>query len=78
MSFDGAWHKRGFSSHIGVASVIDLLTGLSNDHEVLSKFCFKCVCSGKIDDPTWEEKHSQTFVKNFDGSAKSMEVECAL
>ena len=34
VSFDGALHSRGFSSHTGVASVIDLLTGLPIDYEV--------------------------------------------
>ena len=58
--------------------MIDLLTGLPIDHEVLSNFCLKCVCSGKIDDPKLVEKHSQKCLKNFDGTAKSMEVECAL
>ena len=26
VSFDGSWQKRGFQSHTGMASVIDLLT----------------------------------------------------
>ena len=77
VSFDGAWHRRGFSSHTGVASVIDLLTGLPIDHEVLSNFCLKCISSEKNTDPVWVEKHLQACLRNFDGSAKAMEAECA-
>ena len=31
VSFDGSWQKRGHSSHKGVASVIDLVTGFPID-----------------------------------------------
>ena len=34
VSFDGSWQKRGFQSHTGMASVIDLLTGFIIDFEV--------------------------------------------
>lgn len=77
VSYDGAWQKRGYSSHNGVASVIDLLTGMPVDFEVLSNFCSKC--DGKGDaDAEWKEKHASSCSKNYDGSAGSMEVECAL
>ena len=36
VSFDGSWQKRGHSSHNGIGSVIDLLTGLPIDFNVLS------------------------------------------
>ena len=42
VSFDCAWQRRGHSSNNGVAAVIDLLTGLPVDYEVLSNFCLKC------------------------------------
>lgn len=35
VSFDGTWHKRGFTSNYGVATVIDVVTGLVLDHIVL-------------------------------------------
>ena len=38
VSYDGAWQRHGFSSHNGVGLVIDLLTGLPLDFEVLSNF----------------------------------------
>ena len=77
MSYDGAWQRRGFSSHNGVGSVIDLLTGLPVDFEVLSNFCSKCATKTNSD-PAWEEKHKPSCSKNNEGSSGSMEVECAL
>ena len=79
VSFDGAWQRRGHSSHNRLASVIDLLTGLPVEFEVLSNFCFKCKAAAeRPDDPSWQEKHLPKCLKNYDGSANSMEVECAL
>ena len=44
--------------HNGLASVIDLLTGLPVDFEVLSYFCFKCKAAAeRPDDPSWQERH---------------------
>ena len=42
VSYDGTWQKRGHTSHNGAAAVIDLLTGLPIDYEVLSNYCSKC------------------------------------
>ena len=42
VSFDGSWQKRGHCSHNGMAAVIDLLTGVAIDTEVLSNYCPKC------------------------------------
>ena len=79
VSFDGAWHRRGHSSHNGLASTIDLLTGIPTDFEVLSNFCLKCkIAAEKPDDPEWKEKHAANCPKNFTGSSNAMEVECAL
>ena len=78
VSFDGAWQRRGHSSHNGFASVIDLITGLPIDYEVLCNFCFKSQANGGNEDCAWKEKHSLSCPKNFDGSSNAMEVECAL
>ena len=79
VSFDGSWQKRGHSSHNGIASVIDLITGLPVDYEVLSNFCMKCSLaeSNKSDNEDWKAKHAISCSKNFDGSSNAMEVECA-
>ena len=78
VSFDGAWQRRGHSSHNGIGSVIDLLTGLPIDYEVLSNFCFKCQANGDVENRVWKEKHQLNCPKNYDGSSNAMEVECAL
>ena len=79
VSFDGSWQKRGHTSHNGMASVIDLLTGLPIDYEILSNFCFKCkAMEGKEVEESWVQKHANNCSKNFEGSAGAMEVETAL
>ena len=49
VTFDGTWHKRGFTSMYGVAVVIDILTGSVIDYEVLSKYCHACGISKSKD-----------------------------
>ena len=79
VSFDGSWQKRGHSSHNGVASVIDLVTGFPVDFEVLSNYCNKCkIAEGLPDDVEWKAKHAVNCPKNFDGTANAMEAECAV
>ena len=83
VSFDGSWQRRGHSSHSGMACVIDLLTGLPIDYEVLSNFCLKCHITdenppSQADYDEWKRKHSPNCPKNFNGTANAMEVECAL
>ena len=71
VSFDGSWHKRGHLSHNGIAVVIDIITGLPIDYEVLSNFCLKCNFSPREDDPhheQWQENHKVDCQKNYDGS----------
>ena len=78
VSFDGSWQKRGFSSHNGTASVIDLLTGYPIDFEVLSNYCSKCnIAEERQYDDVWKASHVENCQKNFSGSAAAMEVECA-
>ena len=78
VSFDGAWQRRGHSSHNGVGTVIDLLTGLPVDYEVLCNFCYKCQAAAGKADKNWEEKHKKNCPKNYDGSSNSMEAEFAV
>ncbi|GFX79736.1 uncharacterized protein TNCV_2746551 [Trichonephila clavipes] len=42
VSYDGLWQKRGHSSLYGIGIVIDILTGLIIDYEILSKYCPEC------------------------------------
>ncbi|KAL1276324.1 hypothetical protein QQF64_035947 [Cirrhinus molitorella] len=85
VSFDGTWHKRGFTSNYGIGVCIDVLTGLVIDFEVLSSYCHACALKnnakreGKITDrefESWREAHTDC-AKNFAGSSKAMEQEAA-
>ena len=39
VSYDGSWHKRGFSSKYGVGTIVEMETGLILDYEALSLYC---------------------------------------
>ena len=81
VSFDGSWHRPGNSSHNGLVVVIELLTGLPIDFQVLYNFCHQCYKSPEKDDPNyaeWISNHTAKCSKNYDGSANSMEQHCAL
>lgn len=41
-SFDGSWHTRGHTSHIGMGCFIEMDTGTVLDHEVISNYCIQC------------------------------------
>lgn len=84
VSFDGSWHKRGFTSPFGIGLVIDILTGLVIDFVVLCKEC--SVCNQKesqLDKKQFEEwqkthKESKQCDKNYFGTSKSMETAVAV
>ncbi|KAE8741173.1 hypothetical protein FOCC_FOCC013296 [Frankliniella occidentalis] len=86
VSFDGSWHRRGFSSLYGIAAVIDIATGLIVDYVVLSKFCHMCSLTATDlgeDTPEykeWYEGHIQSGECNinYEGSSGGMEVEAAV
>jgi hypothetical protein len=86
VSFDGAWQKRFRGSHIGIGFIIDTLTGLAIDMEVLSTHCFGCRFApdkneeeededGKSVYDDWFQKHEPISRKNFEGSTQAMEQE---
>ena len=82
VTFDGTWHKRGFTSVYGVAVVIDILTGYVTDDEVLSKYCQACAVSESKDmtddqRQVWNAGHDPKCLINHDGSSKAMEREAA-
>ena len=62
-----------------LTSVIDLVTGLPIDFEVLSNFCHKCKIAESSKDVSdeWKLKHAENCQKNFGGTSNGMEVECA-
>ncbi|GFV99802.1 uncharacterized protein TNCV_5081621 [Trichonephila clavipes] len=58
VTFDGTWLTRGHSSQIGVACVIDLLTGFVMDFEIMSK---RCILNVNTQNLVWE-KIQQNFM----------------
>ncbi|GFW84512.1 uncharacterized protein TNCV_456931 [Trichonephila clavipes] len=83
VSFDGSWQKRGYKSLYGIGVVIDLLTGLVIDYEILSKYCTECTAavrdlSGDSSNfAIWYEGHKSECQINHTGSSSSMEMEAA-
>ncbi|GFV23431.1 uncharacterized protein TNCV_4781431 [Trichonephila clavipes] len=43
VSYDGTWQKRGHTSNLGLGIIIDVLSGLVLDFEVLSKYTVRIV-----------------------------------
>ncbi|GFT23694.1 uncharacterized protein TNCV_3511591 [Trichonephila clavipes] len=84
VSFDGSWLTRGHTSLIGIACVIDILTGYVIDFEVMCKVCRNCsVAKRKLGESSaeydiWYECHRKDCDVNHSGSSTSMEMEAAL
>lgn len=83
VSYDGTWQKRGHTSLYGIGIVIDVLTGLVIDYEVLSKYCPECVASKRdmgensAEFDVWFQGHKSECSKNFTGSSNAMEMAAA-
>ncbi|GFU90966.1 uncharacterized protein TNCV_4922971 [Trichonephila clavipes] len=84
VSFNGSWLTRGHTSLIGIACVIDILTGYVIDFEVMCKVCRNCsVAKGELGESRaeydiWFEGHRKDCDINHSGSSTSMEMEAAL
>ncbi|GFS69492.1 uncharacterized protein TNCV_3893701 [Trichonephila clavipes] len=84
LSYDGTWQKRGHTSNLGLGIIIDILSGLVLDFEVLSKYCQNCVVAGRdmgVDSAEfhiWQKGHVDECDKNFDGTSGAMEMHAAL
>ena len=80
-SYDGTWHKRGFSSHTGVGVAIHTDSGYVLDTHVVSNYCVICSKAPAKDSdeyPAWLAKHqNHNCNKNFEGTANAMETEAA-
>lgn len=66
VSYDGSWHKRGFTSNYGVGSVIHIDTGLVIDFCVLSKFCRNCTLTKEQlgeDSPVNRQRHRRAVIR---------------
>lgn len=82
VSVDGSWHRRGHASLYGVVLIIDILTGLVVDIEILSKYCHLCAITKiELGENTpefqvWHEGHvkSGECSINFEGASGNMEA----
>lgn len=83
VSYDGSWQKRGFTSKYSVGCVIEVITGLVIDFEVISKYCRVCqtkiteLGENSIEYEEWLLDHWLTRQADFDGSSPAMEAEAA-
>ncbi|GFS79783.1 uncharacterized protein TNCV_749811 [Trichonephila clavipes] len=83
VSYDGTWYKKGHKSLYDIGIVIDVLTNLVVDFEVLSKYCHECSMAAKDSGEgspeflIWKSGHSEKCQKNFDGSSGSREMHAA-
>jgi len=79
VSGDGSWSKKGFSSLLGIISLIGKYSNKIIDTTVKSSFCHACnAWSGREDTEeydTWYETHEQECQANHHGSAGKMEVD---
>lgn len=75
VSHDGSWLKRGFSSKYWIGRVIEVITGLVTDYDVLSKYCR--VCEKKKAETNevseeFDELYQPSCQANCDGSSPGM------
>ena len=82
VSGDGTWKRRGFSSLLGVSSLIGWKTGKVVDLEVKSKFCKKCEDKKGTEETAefdeWYTEHEQKCDRNHEGSSGKMEVDAVV
>lgn len=82
VSGDGTWRKRGFSSSLGVTTLIGWFTKQVVDLEVKSKLCKACSFwerkAGTAEYEEWAESHHDTCEKNHEGSSGKMEVDAVI
>ncbi|GFV25174.1 uncharacterized protein TNCV_1151781 [Trichonephila clavipes] len=82
--FDGSWLTRGHTSLIGIACIIDILTGYVIDFEVMYKVWRNCsVAKRELGESSaeydiWLKGHRKDCDINHSGSSTSMEMEAAL
>lgn len=83
VSYDGTWQKRGHTSLYGIGLVIDIMTGLVIDYEILSKYCPECVTAkrdlgeGTAEFSIWFSGHKCDCSQNYTGSSNAMEMAAA-
>ena len=84
VSYDGSWMTRGHRSQYGIGCVIELLTGLVLDLQVMSLYCQRCAYAstryGGMDTNNfkrWFRTHEPECNCNYKGASGGMEVKAA-
>ena len=82
VSGDGTWRKRGYTSSIGITSVLSLANGKVLDTEIMSRECKSCMLNtrkeGSKEFENWWEIHKHVCEVNFHGSSSAMDPEGCL
>ncbi|GFW47110.1 uncharacterized protein TNCV_55631 [Trichonephila clavipes] len=83
VSYYETWQKRRHSSLYGIGIVIDILTGLIINYEILSKYCPECTTAKRdlgensAEYSIWYKSHQEKCRENYVGSSNAMEVKAA-
>ncbi|GBN44071.1 hypothetical protein AVEN_22480-1 [Araneus ventricosus] len=84
VSYDDIWQKRGHTSLYGNGIVVDILTGIVIEHEILSKYFPECTTVERdLGEQSadflhlWYEAHKPECSENYVGSSNAMEVKAA-
>lgn len=79
VSGDGSWAKRGFTSLVGIVSLIGMYSGKILDTTVRSSYCKACERWKGQEDTVefsfWYHMHKENCSANHEGSAGKMEVD---
>ncbi|KAL7307864.1 hypothetical protein TKK_0000184 [Trichogramma kaykai] len=79
ISGDGTWMKRGFTSLIGVFTIVGKYSGKVLDLNVKSSFCLSCSQHKKkyneFEFTMWYEEHKEECSANHTGSSGKMECD---
>lgn len=84
VSYDGSWMTRGHKSHYGIGCVVEVITGLVIDLQVMSLYCQRCAYAstrhGGMNTAMfkdWFTTHEPECNRNYEGASGGMEVKAA-
>ncbi|GBL72366.1 hypothetical protein AVEN_115302-1 [Araneus ventricosus] len=82
VSYDGTWQKRGHTSLYGIGIVVDILTVLVIDYEILSKYCpegttEKGILENTVLNSAYGTKPTSQNAENYFRSSNAMEAKAA-
>ena len=81
---DGSWMTRGHKSHNGIGCVVEEITGLVIDLQMVSLYCQRCACASTRHGgrhtaafKDWYVTHEPECNQNYEGASGGMEVKAA-